>query len=149
FSVASGLNNVATLYEFQGNYEKAEPLYHEALDMWRGIVGDIHPEIARILYGLAEIRIATGRTAEATPFIEQAIEIDNHTVSQMFSIASESQRMAYLQTLRRQFEACLSFVLVYLPSDPRGIRTAADLVLQRKAIGAEAFAVQRDAVLRG
>jgi tetratricopeptide (TPR) repeat protein/CHAT domain-containing protein len=148
-SVASGLNNIATLYEVQGNYDQAEPLYHEALDMWRTILGDVHPEIARVLYSLAEIYIATGRTAEAIPCMEQAIEIDNHTVSQMFSIASESQRMAYLQTLRRQFEACLSFVLVYLASDPRGIRTAADLVLRRKAIGAEAFAVQRDAVLRG
>jgi hypothetical protein len=31
--VASGLNNLALLYNSQGGYEKSEPLFHEALEM--------------------------------------------------------------------------------------------------------------------
>src|SRR5262249_1755114 len=46
-------------------------------------------------------------------------------------------------------ELFLSLVLQHIGESPGAVRSALDLVLRRKAIGAEALAAQRDAVLTG
>jgi hypothetical protein len=41
--VASSLNNLAGLYDSQGKYSEAEPLYFEALAMSERVLGTNHP----------------------------------------------------------------------------------------------------------
>jgi tetratricopeptide (TPR) repeat protein len=41
--VATGLNNLASLYKSQGKYSEAEPLYLEALAMSKRMLGTNHP----------------------------------------------------------------------------------------------------------
>ena len=41
--VATSLNNLALLYFSQGRYEEAEPLYIQALDMRKKLLGEEHP----------------------------------------------------------------------------------------------------------
>ena len=70
-------------------------------------------------------------------------------IGQIFSIASERQRMAFLKFIRGHLHIYLSLVLRYFYSSPETINSTLDLVLLRKAIGAEALAAQREAVLSG
>jgi hypothetical protein len=81
--------------------------------------------------------------------MEQAASIDDLMIGQVFSIGSESRRMAYLKKVRGNLEGFISLVSQHLSSSQAAINSAIELVLQRRAIGAEALAAQRDAVLVG
>src|SRR5262249_19820903 len=67
----------------------------------------------------------------------------------MFSIASDGQRLVYLSSVRKRVFCYLSLVYSHLRDDRDAVTGALDLVLARKALGAEANAAQRDAVLGG
>ena len=60
-SVATSLNNLAGLYESQGRYTEAEPLYIKALDMRKKLLGAEHPDVASSLNNLAFLYNAQGR----------------------------------------------------------------------------------------
>ncbi|NJR15498.1 MAG: tetratricopeptide repeat protein, partial [Calothrix sp. CSU_2_0] len=47
--LASSLNNLASLYRSQGKYEAAEPLYLQALELRKSILGENHPSYATSL----------------------------------------------------------------------------------------------------
>jgi len=40
----SSMNNLAVLYQSQGKYDEAEPLYVECLRIRREVLGDNHPD---------------------------------------------------------------------------------------------------------
>lgn len=147
-NVALCLHNLAALYQATGNNEEAESYYNQALEIRRKVLGDEHPDIAISLNGLATLYMAKSRMDEATTLMKQAASIDDHLIGQVFSISSESQRMEYLQTLRGNFNGFISMMLDQ-PSSSSCVQAGLDLTLRRKAIAAEALAVQRDAVLGG
>ncbi|NTV43430.1 MAG: CHAT domain-containing protein [Syntrophobacteraceae bacterium] len=64
-------------------------------------------------------------------------------------MASESQRMGFVKTLRGEMDSFLSLIVQSLSNSPKAVMTGLDLVLKRKAIVAEALATERDAVLGG
>ena len=144
---AGSLNNLAVLFDSMGNFTAAEPLYLEARDIWRETLGKRHPDYASSLKNLATLLAATSRQEEGLELIDQAITIENGILGQVFSISSERQRASYLETLRPSLEAFLSLALQL--QTPQAKRRALDQVLRRKAVGAEALAIQRDAVLGG
>jgi CHAT domain-containing protein len=148
-NIAASLNNLAELYKSMGNYEQAEPLLQQALDMQSSLLGEEHFVVALILNNLAALYVATGRESEALSLMEKAGAMSNRMIGQIFSMGSESQRMAFLATLQVETASLLSFVLQHLPHSQAAVQAALDLVLRRKAIGAEALAVQRDAILGG
>ena len=49
--VATGLNNLATLYYDQGRYADAEPRYQRALAIWEKVLGPEHPNVATTFAG--------------------------------------------------------------------------------------------------
>jgi tetratricopeptide (TPR) repeat protein len=53
--VAMSLNNLASLYEAQGRYPDAEPLYKQSLAILEKLLGKDHPNIATSLSNLAEL----------------------------------------------------------------------------------------------
>ncbi|CCI34922.1 Kinesin light chain (fragment) [Microcystis aeruginosa PCC 9701] len=73
--MATSLNNLAHLYESQGRYTEAEPLYLEALDLRKRLLGDNHPSVATSLNNLAELYNSQGRYTEAEPLYLEAINI--------------------------------------------------------------------------
>ena len=146
---AASLNNLAWLYHEMGNYAGAEPLYRQALEIRRVAQGENHPDFANSLNNLAWLYTATGRISEALSFSRQAADIDDRMIGQVFSIGSESQRTAFLTTIEVNFDVFLSLVWHEFPNSAEAVRPVLDLVLRRKAVGAEAMAVQRDAVLGG
>ncbi len=51
--VAASLNNLAGLYQDQGRYNEAEPLYQQSLAIRKQQLGKNHPSVAQSLYNLA------------------------------------------------------------------------------------------------
>jgi len=81
---ASTLNNLALLYKSQGRYDQAEPLYLQALELRKRLLGEDHPSVATSLNNLALLYYSQGRYDQAEPLFLQALEIlervfgDNH-----------------------------------------------------------------------
>jgi CHAT domain-containing protein/tetratricopeptide (TPR) repeat protein len=146
---ARSLNNLAALYKSMGNYDAAEPLYQQAHDISRVALSEDHPDYATSLNNLAGLYAAIERPAESFALMEQAAAIDDRMIGQVFSIGSERQRTAFLTQVRSSLDAVLSLLLRSFRLSPRELRTALDMVLRRKVIGAEAQALARDAVLGG
>uniref|UniRef100_UPI000A752B74 tetratricopeptide repeat protein n=1 Tax=Geitlerinema sp. PCC 9228 TaxID=111611 RepID=UPI000A752B74 len=66
---------LAGLYQSQGRYEEAEPLYRQALEMRKRLLGEQHPDVATSLNNLAELYRSQGRYDEAEPLYRQALEM--------------------------------------------------------------------------
>src|SRR5262249_10304089 len=98
---------------------------------------------------LAVLHAAANRPDEALRLLGQVVAIDDRMFGQVFSIGSETQRAEFAQRLRTNLEILLSLFLRHLGGVPAAVRAAADLVLRRKAVGAEALAAQRAAILGG
>ncbi len=146
---AASLTNLALHYLLTGNYEAAEPLLKQAPDIFRACFGEHHPIYARSLENLGLCYAAVDRAAEAFDLVTQTAVIYDHVTAQIFSIGSENQRMAYIQSIQYQVDMVLSLVSQRCPPSNVATQAAMNLVLRRKAIGAEALAAQRDAVLGG
>ncbi len=130
-----------------GDNPRAEPLLRRALETRRRRLGDRHLDYASSLNDLAVLLVATDRVTEGFSLLREAAAIDDHLIGQISAIASETQRMGFLARLRGARNALLSCIVQYLPEDPYAIQVGLDLVLRRKALSAEALAVQRDALL--
>ncbi len=73
--MATSLNNLAVLCLLQGRYGEAEPLYQEALTIYREQLGDRHPLVATSLNNLAAVYEAQGRYGEAELLYQEALTI--------------------------------------------------------------------------
>ena len=62
--LAASLNNLAGLYDTQGDYAKAEPLYKRSLAIDEKALGPDHPNVAISLENYAVLLRATKREAE-------------------------------------------------------------------------------------
>jgi tetratricopeptide (TPR) repeat protein len=70
--VAASLNSLAELYQAQGQYAKAEPLYDRALAILEGALGPEHPNVATCLENYALCLRAMDRSQEAEPLEARA-----------------------------------------------------------------------------
>ena len=59
------LNNLALLYDDQGHYAEAEPLFKRPLAIMEKALGPNHPHVATTLENYAALLRETGRTAKA------------------------------------------------------------------------------------
>ena len=62
---AHNLNNLAEVYQSQGKYAEAEPLYRRALAIYQKVLGPEDPFVARSLGNYAILLRKTNRGAEA------------------------------------------------------------------------------------
>ncbi|NEQ84131.1 MAG: CHAT domain-containing protein, partial [Moorea sp. SIO2I5] len=69
------LNNLALLYQFMGKYQQAEPLYSQALEMRRRLLGNQHPDVADSLNNLGLLYQFMGRYQQAEPLYTQSLEM--------------------------------------------------------------------------
>ncbi len=69
------LNNPALLYQAQGHYAKAEPLYQRSLAIWEKALGPEHPHVAASLENYAALLRQTARADEAERMEARAKEI--------------------------------------------------------------------------
>jgi CHAT domain-containing protein/tetratricopeptide (TPR) repeat protein len=74
-STATGLKNLAELYQDQGAYAKAETLYLRALGICEKVLGLAHPDTAHSLDNLALLYVSQGAYAKADPLFHRALAI--------------------------------------------------------------------------
>ena len=73
--VAVSSDNLAALYEAQGRYAAAEPLYRQSLRIRVKAFGRGHPSVARVLENMARCFKELGKEDEALGLEAQAREI--------------------------------------------------------------------------
>ena len=66
-NLAQSLNNLAALYQHQGKWSEAEPLFKDALDMRRRLFKGDHSSLATSMNNLAALYEAQGKVADAEP----------------------------------------------------------------------------------
>ncbi|MEO0838593.1 MAG: tetratricopeptide repeat protein [Cyanobacteria bacterium J06643_5] len=54
--IATSLNNIALLYDYQGRYDEAEPLYIKALQICKNILGTNHPKTKKTRKNLEDMQ---------------------------------------------------------------------------------------------
>jgi tetratricopeptide (TPR) repeat protein len=79
---ASTLSNLAFLYYSQGRYDQAEPLYLQALELWKRLLGEDHPHVATSLNNLAVLYDSQGRYDQAKPLYLQALELSKRLLEE-------------------------------------------------------------------
>ena len=73
--MTDGIKQLALLYEAQGNYAEAEPLYVRALANEETSLGPDHPEVLQSLRNYAALLRKMGRTAKAVKMEARAAAI--------------------------------------------------------------------------
>ncbi len=73
--MATSLNNLAALYQDQGRYAEAEPLYQRSLAIMEKALGPEHPDVAALLNNLAPMLSALGKREEALDIAREAVEL--------------------------------------------------------------------------
>src|SRR5205814_4168375 len=72
---ARQLNDLALLYQHQGRYTDAEPLYQRSLAMLEDTLGPNHPAVAASLGNLAALYQQEGRYADAERLCRRSVDI--------------------------------------------------------------------------
>ncbi len=72
---ATSLNNLAYVYDEMGRYEKALPLYQQALQIRKEVFGERHQNYAASLNNLAYVYDMIGSYKKALPLFQQALQI--------------------------------------------------------------------------
>ncbi|MEE8199617.1 MAG: tetratricopeptide repeat protein, partial [Candidatus Acidoferrales bacterium] len=70
--LATSLNNLAAIYDEQGKYAQAEPLYQRALAIREKTLGPELPELATSLNNLALLYDNQGKYAQAEPLYQRS-----------------------------------------------------------------------------
>ncbi len=103
-SVATTLNNLAGLYQFQGRYAEAEPLYKRSLEINEKALGPDHPSVATTLNNLAALYESQGRYAEAEPLYKRSIKITEKALGPDDpSVATTLNNLAFLYTSQGRY----------------------------------------------
>ncbi len=69
------IDSLAVLYQSQGRYSEAEPLYKQALQLREKVLGKEHPDTLDSIDGLAGLYQSQGRHSEAEPLYKQALQL--------------------------------------------------------------------------
>jgi hypothetical protein len=75
FAVATLLNDLAVLYEVEGNYAKAEPLFQRTLAIQEKTIGPTHPSVAITLENYAKLLRNTDHSDQAVQLEARAKSI--------------------------------------------------------------------------
>jgi tetratricopeptide (TPR) repeat protein len=104
--LATSLNNLALLYNSQGKYEAAEPLYQQALELRKRILGENHPEYANSLNNLAGLYDSQGKYEAAEPLYQQGLELTKRILGENHpQYATSLNNLASLYYSQGKYEA--------------------------------------------
>jgi CHAT domain-containing protein/tetratricopeptide (TPR) repeat protein len=140
------LNNLARLQHATGRFDEALESYERALVQVDRRAG-AGRQRTLLQANLAELLAARGELEKSFELFTDVLERQREMIADVASFASERQRMDLLRDLRVRVSQYVSLVLAHFGDSPAHVRRAADLVLDRKALGADLLARQREAVL--
>ena len=103
--MATSLNNLAGLYQAEGRYAEAEPLYHRSLAILENALGPEHPNVAASLNNLALLYKAQDRYDEAEPLYRRALAIREKALEHPGVAQGLNNLAAFYNTQGRYAEA--------------------------------------------
>ena len=122
---ANRLAWLASLYESQGQYEKAESLYLQVLELRQAQLGQDHPDIATDLDNLAGLYRSQGQYEKAKPLYLQALALRQEQLGEEHpNVATSLHNLAGLYWSQGRYEEAESLYLE-------------DLGLSQKLLGEE------------
>jgi CHAT domain-containing protein len=117
-SYATSCSNLAGLYEKQGLYSKAEPLYVEAKNIRARVLGKDHPDYSSSCHNLASLYDKQGLYSKAEPIYLEALSGLFAQIENNFSHLSEKEKALFYNSFAYYFEAFNSFSLKRYPENP-------------------------------
>lgn len=87
------------------DYAKAEPLYRQALEIRKKVLGENHPDTAGSLHNLAFLYESLGSYAKAGPLCREALQIYEKHFANTLQVQSEQQQLALAESLRFSLDA--------------------------------------------
>jgi CHAT domain-containing protein len=106
--VANSKQDLANVAIMQGDFQQAEILLLEALGIIEQALGVNSIDKAWLLHNLAELSWKRGNIDHAIELMGQAEKIQELEIRRFLSAGSERQKIAYMNTLRRQNNFILS-----------------------------------------
>jgi len=76
----TSINNLAFLYNSQGRYGEAEPLYKRCLQLSEEVLGPKHPDTLTSINNLSELYRSQGRYGEAEPLYKQFLQLSKEVL---------------------------------------------------------------------
>jgi CHAT domain-containing protein len=146
---AASVYLMGKIYFRKGDLSLSEQYLKEAMKIQRRVLGENDFNFAFILNLLSEIYAVTDRPQEALNLVKQSVMIENKVLQDIFSFASEYQRLQFVRVLATTMDNHLSVIFRYLPNYQAAICAAFDIILQRKAIGIDFLTMQRRLAVRG
>jgi CHAT domain-containing protein/tetratricopeptide (TPR) repeat protein len=149
---AQTLVNFGTLCRAAGRWSEAEGCFRQAVKIRRAEFGPDHTLVAGAEARLALTIAATpgaARWGEALAAVEEAFRISSLLVGEVGAIGAERQLFQLLREQRGNLNLALTLGAAALATDPTAAQRVYQMVLRRKALGVEALAARRLAVLGG
>ena len=134
-------NAQALLKLAEGLPREAEQLFVQCRDAVEGTQGKNNLRQMVVLQSLARCRAAQGDLSGATSFAWQAVDQGDRILQDVFTFATDSRRIHFLQLLGLQTRIVASLALSGAPATP-GPRETLRYVLRRKAISTETAQAQ-------
>ncbi|WP_293129117.1 tetratricopeptide repeat protein [Microcoleus sp. bin38.metabat.b11b12b14.051] len=120
--LSSSLNYLAGLYESQGRYSEAEPLYLQAVEIDKRSLPEDHHDLAIDFNNLAALYKSQGRYSEAEPLLLQAVEIDKRSLPEDHpSLAIHLNNLAGLYKSQGRYSEAEPLFLQALEIDKRSL----------------------------
>jgi len=108
--IADSLNNLASVYEFQGQYEKAERFLLNAIEIYENIFGNNYPNLATSLNNIGLLYAKLNRYEEAEKSLNRAITIYEIAFGKHHpSVARSINNLAFIYRNQGKFEKALSY----------------------------------------
>ena len=133
-STALALNNLALLHDSRGEYDKALPLLQRALAIDEKVLGPDHPSTISPLDNLAVAYQSRGNYTKALQFFQRGLIVEDRTFANVFSVASEEQKLSFVQKSQGSYWGTLSLIHRHFQKDSQVVRFGLELVLRRKGI---------------
>ncbi len=142
-TTASSISALGVVYFHMGRYDDAEPLLVRALDVREKTLGPDHPRVALSLLNLAKNQCARGMFTESLATYRKLQRARQNYIEEVFSYASEDQKMKYIRGYPLLDHSFLSFTDEQRSDE--SVRACFDMVLKGKAAILDAISAERSA----
>jgi CHAT domain-containing protein/tetratricopeptide (TPR) repeat protein len=141
--------NASEILRRKGDYENAAEFMRYSISIENQRFGENQPNLAIHALSAARIMAGDNQVDLAFTFLQDAQALVNKNLGNVFSFASETQRLNFALSTRLYLISQISLILNAMKDDSRAIAEGLDLVLRRKGLVTAAIAAQHEAVLAG
>ncbi|NJN12107.1 MAG: CHAT domain-containing protein, partial [Richelia sp. RM1_1_1] len=125
------LNNLARLYQYQGNYSSSEPFFLRSLAILEKVLGKEHPDVAQSLSNLAILSWSQGDITRASDFLTRGLAVEEKNLQLIYAVGSEQRKQNYAQKFTGSTYITVTLALQQ-PKNPTLAKLAATTLLRRK-----------------